>query len=280
MLVPAGKEVRFSRLFNQEYQKSIMVALDHGGGGVYEGLENIESTLREVVTARPDAILLNISMIRRFTSLFQGKEVPAFIASLDINLAADRVPDLLAQDAQGIEIGSVEEAVRLGVDGVKLIITWGRITESLQNRLLEWVGRVAEECSYWNLPLIIEPCLWGKRIPKHLQSDPKLIADICRIAAEVGGDMLKVDYTGDKESFRKVVKSSMVPILVLGGPKFASAQKFMSFVDDAMSAGAAGVVVGRSIYQSRNIAKMIEALREVIYKGNVEKGLQMAQGVY
>ncbi len=247
---------------------------------MYEGLENVESTLRKVVAARPDAILLNISMIRRFTSLFQGKEAPAFIASLDINLAADRVPDLLAQDAQGIEIGSVEEAVRLGVDAVKLIITWGRITESLQNRLLEWVGRVAEESSYWNLPLIIEPCLWGKRIPKHLQRDPKLMADICRIAAEVGGDMLKVDYTGDKESFRKVVKSSMVPILVLGGPKFASAQKFMSFVDDAMSAGAAGVVVGRSVYQSKNIVKMIEALREAVYKGNVEKGLQMAQGVY
>lgn len=106
------------------------------------------------------------------------------------------------------------------------------------------------------------------------------MADIHRIAAEVGGDMLKVDYTGDKESFRKVVKSSMVPILVLGGPKFTSVEKFMSFVDDTMSAGATGVVVGRSVYQSKNIVKMIEALREVVYGENVEKGLQMAQKVY
>lgn len=280
MIIPPGKEIRFSKLFNQRYQKTVMVALDHGGGGVYGELEDLGSILQEVIKAKPDAVLLNLFMIRKFASLFQGKEAPALVGSLDINLAPEKIPDFLARDAQGIKIGSVKEAVRLGVDAVKLIITWGRISEHLQNSLLEWVGGVAQECSYWNLPLIIEPCLWGRKVPQESQKNPELMAHICRIAAEIGADILKVDYTGDRDSFRRVIDSSVVPVTVLGGPKFTSIRKCVSFIEDAMSAGAGGIVFGRSVFQSKDISKIISALREVVYRDNVKKAVQITQEIY
>ncbi len=280
MIITPGKEIRFSKLFSSEYQKAIIVALDHGGGGVYKGLENFEMILKKIVAAKPDAVMLNLGMLRKFSNLFQGKNAPAIIASLDINGEEDTMPEILSVDPQGVKIGTVKEALRLGADAVKLLITWGRNSETFQNRTIEWAGEVVQECSYWNVPLIIEPCLWGRRVPIDLQKDPKLMADICRISAEIGADMLKVDYTGDKESYKKLIDSSVVPVLILGGRKRSSAQDFISFVVDGINAGAAGIVSGRSVYQTLDIDKMLDALREAVYRKDAKKAIQMIEGIY
>jgi len=280
MIITPGKEIRFSKLFNSKYQKAIIVALDHGGGGVYKGLENFEMILKKIIAAKPDAVMLNLGMLRKFSYLFQGKDAPAVIASLDINGEEDTMPEILSIDPQGVKIGSVKEALRLGADAVKLLITWGRNSETFQNRTIEWAGEVVQECSYWNIPLIIEPCLWGRRVPKDLQKDPKLMADICRISAEIGADMLKVDYTGDKESYKKLIDSSVIPVLILGGRKRSSAQDFISFVVDGINAGAVGIVSGRSVYQTLDIDKMLDGLREAVYKKDVKKAIQMIEGIY
>ena len=58
MIIAPGKEIRFSKLFNSEYQKTIVVALDHGGGGIYEGSEDFGLILKEIITAKPDAVML------------------------------------------------------------------------------------------------------------------------------------------------------------------------------------------------------------------------------
>jgi len=280
MIITPGKEVRFSRLFNPDFKKSIVVALDHGGGGVYKGLEDFKKVLENIIDNKPDAVMLNLGMLRKFSYLFNGKNAPAIIASLDINGEEDTIPEIMSRDPQGVKVGSAEEALRLGADAVKLLITWGRNLEFFQNRTIEWAGEVARECSYWNLPLMIEPCLWGKRIPKDLQKDPKLMADICRISAEIGADMLKVDYTGNMESYKKVIDSSVVPVFILGGRKRASAREFISFVSDGMKAGAVGIVTGRSVYQTKNFGQMLDAIREVVYKQNIGKAVNMIEKIY
>ncbi len=66
---------------------------------------------------------------------------------------------------------------------------------------------------------MIEPVQMGLNLPKEKGKDPKVIIDACRIAVELGADILKAPYTGDKESFSQITKYSHVPVIILGGPK-------------------------------------------------------------
>ena len=47
----------------------------------------------------------------------------------------------------------------------------------------------------------------------------KLTVEVARIGAECGADIVKTLYTGDIDSFAKVVKSVPVPVVIAGGPK-------------------------------------------------------------
>ena len=70
------------------------------------------------------------------------------------------------------------------------------------------------------------------------------------MAAENGADIVKTFYTGERESFRKVIRSCYVPVLVLGGPKTHGDRAFLESIRDALDAGAAGVVIGRYVWQA------------------------------
>ncbi|MEM0333499.1 MAG: fructose-bisphosphate aldolase, partial [Candidatus Aenigmatarchaeota archaeon] len=89
-----------------------------------------------------------------------------------------------------------------------------------------------------------------------------------RVGAEIGFDVVKTYYTGDKESFSKVVKDCFVPILVAGGPKIEEEREFIKIVEDVMSVGAAGIAVGRNVWERNDeeALKILEDLRRIIHK--------------
>ncbi|PNR99622.1 hypothetical protein X927_05285 [Petrotoga mexicana DSM 14811] len=84
---------------------------------------------------------------------------------------------------------------------------------------IEVVEKVANECDKWNIPLMVEPVLWGNSIPKEKKNDPELIEHASRMALEFGADILKIPYTGDETEFKELVNNLKVPVFVLGGPK-------------------------------------------------------------
>jgi DhnA-type fructose-1,6-bisphosphate aldolase and related enzymes len=65
--------------------------------------------------------------------------------------------------------------------------------------------------------------------------------------------LLKVDYTGDKESFREVVEVAFAPILIRGGPKTKTDLEFLKMLRDAIDVGASGVTVGRNVWGRRTL---------------------------
>ena len=89
---------------------------------------------------------------------------------------------------------------------------------------------------------------------------------IARIGAECGADIVKTLYTGDIDSFAKIVKSTPVPIVIAGGPKAKTDLDILQMTEDAMTAGAKGVTYGRNIFAHKTPEKMVEALADIIFR--------------
>ena len=94
--------------------------------------------------------------------------------------------------------------------------------------------------------------------------DPSIISHASRIGAEAGADIVKTVYTGDIDTFRDVVKSCPVPVVIAGGPKSKTSGDILEMCFGAMQAGAIGVTFGRNIFQHSNPKKIINALHEII----------------
>ncbi len=101
--------------------------------------------------------------------------------------------------------------------------------------------------------------------------DPEIVAHVARIGAECGADIVKTLYTGDIDSFSKIVKSTPVPIVIAGGPKAKTDLDILQMTEDAMTAGAKGVTYGRNIFAHKAPEKMVEALAEIIFRKGTAK---------
>ncbi|TMC97420.1 MAG: hypothetical protein E6J11_10330 [Chloroflexi bacterium] len=67
-----------------------------------------------------------------------------------------------------------------------------------------------------------------------------------------------------------------MPVLVLGGPKTYSDQEFLASIRGALDAGAAGVVIGRNVWQSAFPAAMTQALVALVHRDvNVDDALHI-----
>ena len=102
-----------------------------------------------------------------------------------------------------------------------------------------------------------------------------MVAHAARVGAELGADIIKTVYTGDINSFRKVVRGCPVPIVIAGGPKMATDRDVLQMASDAIKAGAIGVSIGRNIFQHRNPTGMTRALAKIVHEGaSVERAMR------
>lgn len=152
-------------------------------------------------------------------------------------------------------VGTVEEALRLGCDGVSVHVNVGASTEARQ---LQDVGRVATDCNAWGVPLMAMMYPRGPKVTDP--TDPALVAHAARLGAELGADLVKVPYTGSADTFRTVVEGATVPVLVAGGPRRASPNDLLRDLQDAAAAGAAGVSIGRNVFQQQDPAAMLQQI--------------------
>ena len=96
--------------------------------------------------------------------------------------------------------------------------------------------------------------------------DPEIVAHVARIGADCGADIVKTVYTGDIDSFARVVKGTPVPVVIAGGPIAKTDLDILKMTEDAMNAGAKGVTYGRNIFGHTNPEKMVQALAGIIFR--------------
>ena len=150
---------------------------------------------------------------------------------------------------------SVEEALRLNASAVGMSIFVGAPDENLTITAL---GRLVNEAERYGLPVMAVTA-----VGKEMGRDARYLGLACRIAAEAGARIVKTYYCDD---FQKVVAGCPVPIVIAGGKKMPELEA-LQMTENALKAGAAGVDMGRNIFQSTNPSGMIKAVKSIVHDG-------------
>jgi predicted phospho-2-dehydro-3-deoxyheptonate aldolase len=246
-----GKQRRLKRIF-QEDNRAVIVPMDHGVTiGPVKGIECMNETVSLLLKGGVDAILVHKGI---------AKCVDNGTAGLIVMLSA--MSNLAPNINNKVQVCTVREAVRLGADAVSVHVNVGAIEE---DKMLTTLGRVAEECDLYGMPLLAMMYPRGPKIQD--EHDPKLVAHAARIGAELGADIIKTNYTGNIESFRAVVKSCSVPVLIAGGPRAKTVKDILQTTYDSLEAGGKGLSIGRNVFQHENQTLMIKALSAIVHHG-------------
>ena len=121
---------------------------------------------------------------------------------------------------------------------------------------------IEREAHLKGIPVIMWSYPRGKSVDEN---NPDTIAYAARVALELGADMVKLKYTGDVKSFSWVVKSAgRTKVVVSGGVK-KDKSKFLDEVQSVMHAGAAGIAVGRNVWQSEDPMGVTAELKNIVY---------------
>lgn len=267
-----GTSLRMSRLFNQKSKTGVIVAMDHTFGGVHKGIERPGETIQKVLEGEPDGVILTPGTARMYQSEFVGRNAPALILSVDYVLFHSYPGHSKSVEEQGV-VSSIEEALRLGADAVKVLMIFGREDPSMQARNFDNVARFAELCHQWGVPIMIEPTTWGHTFSEDHKKDYKVLRDMARIAFEFGADIVKCDYPTNPDEFNYISESCPVPVMVLGGTAKEDDKGLLQDVITLIEKGAAGVTFGRNVWQHPDPAKFIQCLKYCVYEKDLEKAL-------
>jgi len=110
------------------------------------------------------------------------------------------------------------------------------------------------------------------------QFDVNYVKHAARVGAELGADIVKVNYTGSRESFQEVVAGCPVPVVIAGGEKMETDEELLLMVQGALSAGGCGVSIGRNIFQHEDPTAIIKALDLLVHENkSIEEALQLLE---
>jgi DhnA family fructose-bisphosphate aldolase class Ia len=259
-MITSGEGIRLARLFHQG-ENAVVVAVDHGlYFGPLPGLIDLKQAVSRLDEA--DAVLLSSGMVAHCGDFFARRGAPAMI--LRLNWATNYVAPWEYQHAHSVPLLSVQEAMALGADIVLGSLTLKAPDEAEDAGNVELFARYVAEKRQAGVPLVCEVYPIGGDFapPESLQEQ---IAIGCRMAAELGADLIKTFYTGD--DFEAIATATPIPILALGATKKPRERQALELAASAIGHGARGIVFGRNIVQSKDPTRLLQALKEVVKAG-------------
>jgi class I fructose-bisphosphate aldolase len=248
----SGKAYRLGRIFGRDGNTLILPA-DHGTMlGRMPGLEDPIELVRTFLPLGCDGFLLGPGVIQRTQPWFAFRDAPARLLTIDSYWRGEDI-------GTSVLSISMSRAARLGVDGVKILMPWD-VTPTERAAMAKFVGDVITAAEEHGLPVMVEPIVLAS--PRGTDA-AAIEGDGCRIAAEMGADIIKVAYPGDADLFAKWCDELGVPVVILGGPPAASTQPLTDLVFEAIAAGARGITIGRRLWQ-RPIEEATELFEELV----------------
>ena len=250
-----GKRIRMERIIDRESKRSVIVPMDHGVTlGPVRGLEDMRKAVNAVAEGGANAVLLHKGIVFAGHRGY-GKDIGLILhISASTNLGPDPLNKVL--------VASVEEGIKLGADAISIHVNVGAENEP---EMLQALGAVAMECEEWGMPLLAMMYPRGPKVKS--EHDAEMVKHAARVGAELGADIIKTNYTGDPDSFKEVVRSCPVPVIIAGGPKANTDEEVLQMVEGAIEAGASGVSIGRNIFQHDDPTKMTQAISKIVHEG-------------
>ncbi len=176
---------------------------------------------------------------------------------------------LVKSEPLSLQNCSVKEAIEIGAKAVGYTVYVGSEHEAL---MLKEFGKIEEEAHEHNIPLIGWMYPRGKSIEKET---PEITEYAARVGLELGADIVKVKYTGSKETFEKVVKvAGKCKVVCSGGGKIPEIE-LLKEVKNVMDAKSIGFAIGRNVWQHNHPLKIIKAVKSIIFNNKTpEKAMK------
>jgi putative autoinducer-2 (AI-2) aldolase len=242
-----GIQNRLARIFNPVSGKTVMLAIDHGYfQGPTTGLERVDVNIVPLVPYA-DALMLTRGILRSTISSSCRNAIV---------LRASGGPSILKELSNEQIAMDMEDAIRLNACAVAVQVYIGG---EFETQTVHNLTRLVDMGNRYGVAV-----LGVTAVGKAMVRDAKYLRLACRICAELGAHFVKTYYVA--EGFETVTASCPVPIVMAGGKKLPELDA-LKMAANAVNEGAAGVDMGRNIFQSDAPVAMIQAVRKVVHEG-------------
>ena len=241
-----GMQNRLSRIFRPETGRTVMLAIDHGYfQGPTTGLERVDLNIVPIAPSA-DALMLTRGILRStIPPTHRGGVVMR--ASGGPSILKDLSNERLALD--------LEDAARMNVHALAVQVFVGG---EFETQSVENMTRLVDAGYRYGIPI-----LGVTAVGKELTRDARYLGLATRICAELGAQFVKTYYC--EEGFANVVAGCPVPVVMAGGKKLPELEA-LEMAYRAIQEGAAGVDMGRNIFQSHAPSAMIRAIAAVVHE--------------
>jgi DhnA family fructose-bisphosphate aldolase class Ia len=156
---------------------------------------------------------------------------------------------------------TVEEAVEAGSELAICSLFLENEDEEMETENVALFSEVVRQKEKLGIPLIGE-CYVVEHMEKTPEELHKKVKRVTRVMAELGADLIKTFYTGER--FQEVVDNTPIPVFTIGAEKLDTDLAVLQKASDSIKRGARGIIFGRNIFMAKNPAKLIDALNDVI----------------
>ena len=242
-----GMKNRLAHVFNPQSGKTLMLAFDHGYiMGSTAGLERLDLCIPPLIEYA-DVLMATRGALRSSVMPDHGKAI-----ALRCSAGSSVLDEDMSQEVVGV---SIDDAIRMNAACMAIQVFIGAPGEC---RSIDNLVRTVDAGTQYGIPV-----LGVVAVGKQMQRTTSYFLLATRLVAELGAQIIKTYYC---EDFEKVTAACPVPIVIAGGKKVPESEALeMSY--RAIQEGAAGVDMGRNVFQAQNPRAMIQALRAVVHEG-------------
>jgi DhnA family fructose-bisphosphate aldolase class Ia len=244
-----GKQIRL-RQFMDENACSFILAVDQViPQGLHPALEDPLKALEKLGGADFDALLLHSGLAKLAGRALVGGKPFIIKLTTATTQSKDKTHRFL--------IDTVEHAISLGASGVAMNLFVGAPCE---DQLFEQFCQAVQVCERYGMPML---AMAHPMPEQQYQSD--LQAYACRVAAELGADLVKTDYPGSPEAFQTITAQCPVPVLVEESPYAEDSAGTLQTAQEAMQAGGRGVLFGRRVWAHENPTWIAAEISNIVH---------------
>jgi fructose-bisphosphate aldolase/2-amino-3,7-dideoxy-D-threo-hept-6-ulosonate synthase len=226
------------------------VPLDHAVSmGPIDGLEELAPLARDLQDGGIDLLIVTKGAVRELA--------PVLAPTTQLGVHVSASTSLGPSANRKVLVATAEEAVSLGADLLSVQVNFGVPEEA---EMLTDLGVAADQCRQLGLPLL---CM--AYVKKDGGGTPDELRHAARAAADLGADIVKTSYPGSLEEFRRLCRTTPVPLLIGGGVRVEPESAFLRLVEESVQAGGAGICIGRNLFQRRPVAPLARRLAAILH---------------
>ncbi len=242
-----GTKNRLSNIFNPDTGRTVMLAIDHGYfQGPTTGLERIDVNILPLLPYS-DTLMLTRGILRSIVP-------PTYTRGIVMRSSGG--PSILKELSNEQLAVDIEDVIRLNCSAMAVQV---HIGGEFETQTVHNLTRLVDIGNRYGIPTLAVTA-----VGRQMVRDAKYMRLASRICAELGASYVKTYYV--PEGFETVTASCPVPIVIAGGKKLPELDA-LKMASNAIQQGAAGVDMGRNIFQSDAPVTMIQAVRKVVHEG-------------